>query len=193
MASAMIIAPVNNDIETNTPTVGYEPLRDIKGILIKPDTNKEALNAEKIGAAIGSAIIIIISFPMIFCDYYYAITYNDCMKQPLNISLTMYDYLMVNAIYGTATVIIVFFTLMYVDLKKFNEKSSWAILFKFVTILTTMFSTAWVITGGIMYWGNMDKSICSKSANDYLTATLIIKILMTAQSFTNNNKSKDKK
>lgn len=27
----------------------------------------------------------------------------------------------------------------------------------------------WDALGGIMYWGEMDKSLCSSSTNDYLT------------------------
>jgi len=36
-----------------------------------------------------------------------------------------------------------------------------------------------------MYWGELDRSLCSQQTNDYLTATLILRIIMT--SFELNN------
>ena len=179
--SSTINSPIlDNDIESNNKKNKYESLSKLKGILIKPLTKDESnRNAERMVALCMYLIIALFCFPLIFCDYYYAINNPECMQQKLHISLTMYNYLIVNAILGTIFMFATLIVLMQVDFKNFDEDSNLMVLFKCINILVSAFSVAWVITGGIMYWGEMDKSLCSTSANDYIMATLIIKIIMT--------------
>jgi hypothetical protein len=181
MSASTITSPIlDNDIESNNKKNEYESLPKLKGILVKPPTKDESnRNSERMVALCMYLIIALFCFPLIFCDYYYAINNPRCMQQKLHISLTMRDYLIVNAILGTIFMFVTFVVFARVDFRNFDEDSNLIVFFKCVNILASAFSVAWVITGGIMYWGEMDKSLCSTSANDYIMATLIIKIIMT--------------
>lgn len=179
--ASTITSPIlDNDIESNIKKNEYESLPKLKGILVNPLTKVESTrNAERMVSLCMYLIIALFCFPLIFCDYYYAINNPECMQQKLHISLTMYNYLIVNAILGTIFMFATLIVFMQVDFKKFDEDSNLIVFFKCVNIIASAFSVAWVVTGGIMYWGEMDKSLCSTSANDYIMATLIIKIIMT--------------
>lgn len=181
MSASTITSPIlDNDIESNNKKNEYESLPKLKGILVKPLTKVESTrNAERMIGLCMYLIIALFCFPLIFCDYYYAINNPECMQQKLHISLTMYNYLIVNAILGTIFMFVTLIVFMCVDFKNFDKDSNLMVFFKCVNILASAFSVAWVITGGIMYWGEMDKSLCSTYANDYIMATLIIKIIMT--------------
>jgi hypothetical protein len=190
--ASIITSPIlDNDIESNNKKNEYETLPKLKGILVKPPTEDESTrNAERMVALCMYLIIALFCFPLIFCDYYYAINNPECMQQKLHISLTMRDYLIVNAILGTIFMFATFIVFMQVDFKKFDEDSNLIVFFRCIDILASAFSVAWVITGGIMYWGEMDKSLCSTSANDYIMATLIIKIIMTGYTAYNRSSKK---
>lgn len=179
--ASTITSPIlDNDIESNIKKNEYESLPKLKGILVNPLTKVESTrNAERMVSLCMYLIIALFCFPLIFCDYYYAINNPECMQQKLHISLTMYNYLIVNAILGTIFMFATLIVFMQVDFKKFDEDSNLIVFFKCVNIIASAFSVAWVVTGGIMYWGEMDKSLCSTSVNDYIMATLIIKIIMT--------------
>jgi hypothetical protein len=189
--ASTITSPIlDNDIESNIEKNEYESLPKLKGILVNPLTKVESTrNAERMVSLCMYLIIALFCFPLIFCDYYYAINNPECMQQKLHISLTMYNYLIVNAILGTIFMFATLIVFMQVDFKKFDEDSNLIVFFKCVNIIASAFSVAWVVTGGIMYWGEMDKSLCSTSVNDYIMATLIIKIIMTGY-ITYNHSSK---
>ena len=50
-------------------------------------------------------------------------------------------------------------------------------IFYMVKIVCSYFTFAWTIVGGIMFWGEMNQSLCSSSTNTYLMASLIIKFV----------------
>jgi len=114
-------------------------------------------------------------FPLIFCDYYFAINNEDCLKQKLPISLTMYDYLIVNAVLSSFLLISLSFVILFGF--KLDEDSS-TVLAKVFGMMTNLFVVSWLITGGIMYWGEMDRTLCSSQVNNYLTTTLILRIVL---------------
>lgn len=169
---------VQTDIESNNFT-------ELKSILVKPDETKNARVVERILRFVCFLFMFIFIFPMIFCDYYFAINNNVCMKQQLNVSLTMYDYLIVNAI--SASVIAIGLLLLFV----FCENETVFVLKENIAFLTftnmvRSFVVSWIIIGAVMYWGEMDRSLCSKSSNDYLTVSLILRIVMTSFEVYNN-------
>jgi len=169
-------AQVQNDIENNSFT-------ELKSILVKPDEKKNARLIERVVRFVLFLFMFMFIFPMIFCDYYFAMN-NDCVKQTLHISLTMYDYLIVNAIFGTVVVFGILILFMFCDdetANNFKEK----IIFTTLMHISRCFVVSWVIVGAVMYWGEMDRSMCSQETNDYLTASLILRIIMT--SFEVNN------
>ena len=44
-------------------------------------------------------------------------------------------------------------------------------------MICSYFTIAWTIVGSIMFWGQMNQSLCSSAVNNYLTASLIIKFI----------------
>ena len=185
---------IDNDIESNVKKNEYEKFTKLKGILIKPPTQAESsLASEKLIALCMYIVILIFCFPLVFCDYYFAINNSQCMQQKLHISLTMYDYLMVNAILGSTFLLATFIIFMTIDFKNYDEDRKLLILIKIINIIVSLFSIAWIVTGGIMYWGEMDKDLCSSSANDYLMATLIIKMICVSCEIYNRSGKKSNK
>jgi hypothetical protein len=118
---------------------------------------------------------------------------NDvCVKQPLHVSLTIYDYLVVNAIFGSIIVVGVLMICMFCD-GETCEKLTDNCVFVILMHIVRWFGVSWVVVGSIMYWGEMDRSLCSTQTNDYLTASLILRIIMTSielnKDYTKNEKT----
>jgi hypothetical protein len=159
---------MENDLES-APT--FTPL---KSILIKPDEEKNIHVKDRVLRFVVVFIFCIFMLPLIFCDYYFAIN-NDCLKQKLPISLTMYDYLIVNAALSSFMLLSLSFVLLFGF--KLDEDSS-TVLAKVFGMMANLFVVSWLVTGGIMYWGEMDRTLCSSQVNNYLTATLILRIVL---------------
>jgi len=171
---------MDNDIERNSPT--FTPL---KSILIKPDEEKNIRIKDRVVRFSILFIFCIFMFPLIFCDYYFAINNEECLKQRLPISLTMYDYLIVNAVLSSFILTILGFVLLFGF--KF-DKDSPTILLSVFGVMANAFVVSLLITGGIMYWGEMDRTLCSSQVNNYLTATLILRIVIVGIQIIKENK-----
>jgi hypothetical protein len=135
-------------------------------------------NTTKIIYLISCLVAFILCFPTIFCDYYYAINNTECLKQPLHINLTMYDYLLTNAILGSSLLIIAFVAILTMKVEELDKQDSLTkFIYYMVKILCSYFTFAWTIVGGIMFWGEMNQGLCSSSTNTYLMVSLIIKFV----------------
>jgi len=169
---------VHSDIEKN------DSFTELKSILVKPNEQKNILFAQTFARVFNFLFLFIFVFPMIFCDYYFSMNNDECVKQHLNISLTMYDYLIVNAIFGSIVVFGILLLFIY-----FTGESSGKLtenyLFIILINLSRCFGISWVVVGTVIYWGEMNRTLCSQQTNDYLTASLILRIIMT--SFELNN------
>jgi len=166
-------ARVHNDVEKNNS------FTELKSILVKPDEKKNAHLVERVVRFGCFLFILIFVFPMIFCDYYFAMNNDKCVKQRVHVSLTMYDYLIVNAIFETVIIFGLLLLFMFCDadnVNNFKESCVFVILMHFARC----FGISWVVVGAIMYWGEMDRSLCSQQTNDYLTVSLILRIIMTS-------------
>lgn len=161
---------MENDLERNSHS--FTPL---KSILVKPDEEKNLRVKDRVFRFAVVFIFSIFMVPLIFCDYYFAINNEDCLKQKLPISLTMYDYLIVNAVLSSLILLSLSFVLLFGF--KLDEDSP-TVLAKLFGIITNLFVVSWLVTGGIMYWGEMDRTLCSSQVNNYLTATLILRIVL---------------
>jgi hypothetical protein len=97
----------------------------------------------------------------------------------------MYDYLIVNAVLSSCLLICIAFVLLFGF--KF-DKDSPTILAVVFGMMGNLFIVSWLVTGGIMYWGEMDRSLCSSQVNNYLTATLILRIVIVGIQIIKENK-----
>jgi hypothetical protein len=66
-------------------------------------------------------LITLFSFPIIFCDLYFANNDTTCVNQKFDkLNVNMYDYLMVSGIYSGSTLFIIICYILYCDFSKFN-------------------------------------------------------------------------
>ena len=134
-------------------------------------------------------ILIVINFPIIFCDLYYAVNDKTCVKQEIEkLALNMYDYLIVSGLYSLIiTVISILFILFFIDKMKNNEvKTRNFFLFLFII---SLFNVIWNIIGSLIFWHYMDNSQCSNQVFDYLFASLIIKLITCSSILFKSNKN----
>ena len=164
-------AQVHNDVENNNS------FTELKSILVKPDEKKNARVVELVVRIIYFLFMLIFVFPMIFCDYYFAMNNDTCVKQKVHVSLTMYDYLIVNAIFATVIMFGLLLLCMFCDSDNINNFKE-SCVFVILMHVARCFGISWVVVGGVIYWGEMDRSLCSQQTNDYLTAALILRIIM---------------
>jgi len=130
-----------------------------------------------------SLLVLAFGSPFVICDLYYAYTDATCVHNPTKkLNLDMYQYLLISGYYGVAflglIVLAIFVSKMPgVGSNKSNNDDNCIILFvEILKILIMLFSTAWVIVGGIIFWNEIDNSTCSKPVYNYLTASLVLKI-----------------
>lgn len=168
----------NNDLESNK-------LKPLKSILVKPDKEKNTYIKETIANAVWMFIILVFILPTTFCDYYFAENNKVCTQQKVYISLTMYDYLMTNAIISTIIGFSAIVVFMCSNLNKIHDKND-DCFYHIFGMLFRGFNISWCFVGCIMYWGEMDRTVCSSQVNDYLTAVLIIRIVAIALDLNNN-------
>ena len=161
-----IVTPIN-DVESQPEGIAYGTISPT----VKDDS-------QRVIYIVSWIVVVIFCFPTIFCDYYYAINNKECLQQQLHINLTMYDYLLTNAILGSSFLFIAIVSILSLDMQEFEKKDSLTkLIFYIIKILCSYFTLAWTVVGGIMFWGEMNQSLCSSSTNTYLMASLIIKFI----------------
>lgn len=134
--------------------------------------------------------ITLFSFPIIFCDLYFANNDTTCVNQKFDkLNVNMYDYLMVSGIYSGSTLFIIICYILYCDLTKFNNDTLF--LFSIIEFINKLFISSWTIAGGVIFWHFMDNGSCSNKVYNYLFASLVIKLVCIL--LTSNSSSKDKK
>jgi hypothetical protein len=138
--------------------------------------NTKIVNNVKIVVLI---IFTLLSFPLIFCDLYFAVNDKTCVYQTFDkLAVNMYDYLIVNAIYNIFMLFILFVYIIAIDIEKDN-----ACLILFIHIIgfiNKIFITSWTIIGGVIFWHFMNNNDCSFTVYNYLFASLIIKLVFVS-------------
>ena len=134
--------------------------------------------------------ITLFSFPIIFCDLYFANNNTTCVNQKFDkLNVNMYNYLMVSGIYSGSTLFIIICYILYCDLTKFNNDTLF--LFSIIEFINKLFISSWTIVGCVIFWHFMDNDSCSNKVYNYLFASLVIKLVCIL--LTSNSSSKDKK
>ena len=139
------------------------------------------------------SILIVINFPIIFCDLYYAINDNTCINQKMEkLAVNMYDYLIVSGIYSLIiTVISILFILFFIHKIKNNDITILNYIFMLFLYISGLFNIIWNIIGSIIFWSYMDNNQCSNEVFNYLFASLIIKLVFCSTILLNNNNKKN--
>jgi len=139
------------------------------------------------------SILILVNFPIIFCDLYYAVNDKTCVNQKMEkLAVNMYDYLIVSGIYSLIiTVISILFILFFIHKIKNNDITILNCVFMLFLYINSLFNISWNIIGSLIFWNYMDNNQCSNKVFNYLFASLIIKLIFCSTILlNNNNKSK---
>ncbi len=137
-------------------------------------------------------LILFFGLPLTFCDIYYAYTDHTCVSSHVDkINLTLKDYLVVNGILtGCLLFLMILATIIFTD----NNAPYIMTIGPIILVIASLFNVAWVVIGGVIFWGYMDNSLCSNEVYNYVFASLIIKFISVGLGlFSNNNKNKDNK
>lgn len=146
-------------------------------------------------------LIMIISFPLPFCDLYYGYTDDTCVSEPAGkLAINLKDYLLVYGWIIMSILGLLSIALCFIDFNSSGSRTSTSngcFVFSrtFLTIisaLTNIFLIIWNIFGAVIFWSLMDTSECSNSIYNYVFASLIIKIVFNVISILQSKNDKDK-
>lgn len=170
-----------------------ESIDIIDNNIISIDINNIHINDKNIifFKIVVSIIFTLLNFPIIFCDFYYAIKDNSCVNQKMDkLAVNMYDYLIVS---GISSVIITFISILFIfyfDKIKDKKFVLFNILFILILYIIGLFTIGWNIIGSLIFWHYMDNNKCSNEVFNYLFASLIIKLVFCSSILFKSNKNK---
>lgn len=146
-------------------------------------------------------LVMIIGFPIPFCDLYYGYTDDTCVLESAGkLAINLKDYLLVYgwivmSMIGLLSVVLCFFDINSFGSKKSNSDGCYVCGVSFLTIINSLvniFLTIWNIFGAVIFWSLMDTSECSNSIYNYVFASLIIKLVFNVISILQSKNDKDK-
>ena len=103
-------------------------------------------------------------------DIYYALYDESCVNQTINASITLYTYLLIDAIYGLALILFLPIILFVIDLDNEYERQ----IFCFISLFRTIIIFVLTTIGTYIFWGLMNNKECEKSIYYYMFVSLII-------------------
>ena len=165
----------------------YEDPRDLLNDFKTHDPIRVSSSETRLIKFVSLFVILILVFPLSFCDLYFAVNDNSCVNLPAGkLAITMQTFLLVNGIYSFIMFGIVSVVICCANLERLEE----SVGFKFISMIfetvIKLFSMAWIIIGSIIFWHLMDSSKCSDTTYNYLFASLVIRIVSSILLFKNN-------
>jgi len=122
--------------------------------------------------------LYILSTPIAFTDVYTANNNTQCLAQNIRqMTINMYDYLIISGGYTFIMIIILVGILICLDYEKIKNDKSAELVINYYNKLNLIFLLSFNITGAIMFWGYMNTDICNKQTYNYLFVSLIIKLV----------------
>lgn len=119
--------------------------------------------------------LVILTFPIAFCDIYFALHDHTCLDQSIDkTTITMKTFLLVSGIYTYTLVGVLCLVISTVNLTTSNDYTCILVL---LGRLNQMFITLWTIVGAVLFWSQMNAATCSSQVYIYLFTTLVIKIV----------------
>jgi hypothetical protein len=121
-----------------------------------------------------------VAFPFIVGDLYYASNDDTCVEKPITNTKVTFDmavWLRVHAFVALSLAIV----LVSAALAIWRLGGQYAHLFfvyLLTLVLTAAFRVAWAIMGALMFWGFLYPKMCAEGVSRYLSATLIVSILL---------------
>ena len=138
--------------------------------------------------------VLIICSPIIICDVYFAYNDNTCVNEyPANLELNLKQYLFISALstFININVYMLFIKIFVRDEYVQNMCCVFSIGI-FISLLA-LFALIWNILGAVIFWGSIyATNHCSKQVSTYIFVTLIIKFVLTVNTYRSTKKSLDK-
>lgn len=136
------------------------------------------------------------TFPIIFFDFYFALSDNSCVHQKSEsngMRLDMYVYLLVSATYSATMLFFLSMTILCAtELRTEDQIDCINCVGGVVVLLNGIFTTAWTVIGAVIFWYFIDSSQCDTKLYNYLYVSIMLKLIFVAGTICNwskNNRS----
>ena len=117
-------------------------------------------------------ISISIFYPsIVIFNIYYALYDNSCVNQDVNINITLYSYLLIDAIYGLGLILYLPVVLFIINLDDEYERH----IFFIISIFRTIFIFVWTSIGSYIFCELVKE--CEKSIYYYMFVSLIVRYI----------------
>ena len=128
-------------------------------------------------------IVMIIGFPIPFCDLYYGYTDDTCVsEQAGKLAINLKDYLLINGWINIGILIVLTIGLCFTNIDSLDKIINnncfvccgglTIIIFTIINIFSIMLN----VFGAIIFWSLMDTSNCDRGIYNYVFTSLIIKL-----------------
>jgi hypothetical protein len=130
-------------------------------------------------------IILLLCSPIIICDVYFAYTDETCVNEyPANLELNLKHYLFISALSTFININMYMLFIKYFVKTEYNKNLFWVLSVGVFISLLALFSLIWNILGAVIFWGSIySTNHCSKQVSTYIFVSLIIKFVLTVNTY----------
>jgi hypothetical protein len=130
-------------------------------------------------------IILLLCSPIIICDVYFAYTDETCVNEyPANLELNLKHYLFISALSTFININMYMLFIKYFVKTEYNKHLFWVLSVGVFISLLALFSLIWNILGAVIFWGSIyATNHCSKQVSTYIFVSLIIKFVLTVNTY----------
>jgi hypothetical protein len=130
-------------------------------------------------------ITLILCSPIIICDVYFAYTDETCVNEyPANLELNLKHYLFISALSTFININMYMLFIKYFVKDDYNKNLLWVLSVGVFISLLALFSLIWNILGAVIFWGSIyTTNHCSKQVSTYIFVSLIIKFVLTVNTY----------
>ena len=130
-------------------------------------------------------IILILCSPIIICDVYFAYTDDTCVNEyPANLEINLKHYLFISALSTFININMYMLFIKYFVKTEYNKNLFWVLSVGVFISLLALFSLIWNILGAVIFWGSIyATNHCSKQVSTYIFISLIIKFVLTVNTY----------
>jgi hypothetical protein len=191
-----IIRPIQQELHQNLINQVIINTQSIQKLTSQIETTEREMEEnyyfEFCGKLLILLLFIIIVFPIIICDMYYAYNDDSCVNEyPKNLNMNMKQYLL-GCAYSSIIIMVMICIILCIASKE-NIDIIHTCIFEncgCLSYIMKMFTIIWHILGAIIFWGTLyPENLCNKSASTYFFISLIIKLISCSTIFFKSNKN----
>ena len=116
---------------------------------------------------------------------YFAYTDETCVNEyPANLELNLKHYLFISALSTFININMYMLFIKYFVKTEYNKNLFWVLSVGVFISLLALFSLIWNILGAVIFWGSIyATNHCSKQVSTYIFVSLIIKFVLTVNTY----------